>query len=93
MKLTEQEFLNLASQHGVPAHTAEGLRNYFYRKLPPGAFLRATLQGNLFESFLSADSLNAANMRNIIRFLYDCQAPAGSWGSKEGVVSYLSSKD
>lgn len=73
----------------IPSLTIEGLVNYIDHGLPPGSYLTAVLESNLFEAMGRADDGNAASLQDLVRLIYN-HAPAGSWGSAEAVGHWLS---
>ena len=66
----------------------ESLERYLNAGIIPGSFLTAALENNLREAFGCADEENTANMRNIVAYLYN-HVPAGAWGSREAVASWV----
>ena len=73
---------------GVPEHTVDGLRRYFDGGLPPGGFLRAVFANDMDAALSCADSLNAAAIGPLLRWL-QLHAPVVAWGSVEAVEGWL----
>jgi hypothetical protein len=70
----------------VPEHLREGLRRYILYGTPPGHFLMAVLEHELFESFNRADDASRAGLYDLVCYLYN-EAPSGCHGDK-GAVGY-----
>lgn len=66
------------------------LERYLNHGILPGGFLTAVLENNLMEAFGRADSMNSANLRNIVGYIYN-HIPSNAWGSKERVRDYVKS--
>lgn len=66
------------------------LERYLNNGISPGSFMTAVLENNLMEAFGRADTFNAANMKNIIGYVYN-HVPSNAWGSAEKVRDYLAS--
>lgn len=83
------EILQDQSQRtGVPVHTLEALERYVEDRLPPGGFLMAVLEHDLFESFARADDMNRRAMEQIVAFIYN-ELPSACHGSQEKVNNWL----
>ena len=65
----------------IPEHMREGVDFYITVGGPTGHFLTALFSNDLRETFDRADDINAAGIRDYMRFLYT-YAPAGCWGSE-----------
>jgi len=76
----------------VPAHTLPGLTAYRDQRATPGSFLAAVLSNDLKEACLRADDMNQKALYQIVCWCYN-ELPSGSWGSKEAVERWLTSRD
>jgi hypothetical protein len=54
----------------LPRHTMDALTRYERDRVPPGGFLRALLEGNLFRAVNAADSENAEAFTEIARMVW-----------------------
>ena len=54
----------------LPEHTMDALERYERDRVPPGGFLRALLEGNLFRAVNAADSENAEAFTEIARMVW-----------------------
>jgi hypothetical protein len=77
----------LRTQTAVPATLHEGLAWYVVHGRPTGHFLRACIEGNLFQACARADIPNRAHLYDIVYFLVN-YAPAGCCGSAERVDAW-----
>lgn len=73
----------------IPAHMQEGLIAYILTGRPPGGFLRAVLENDLYRSFAKADAVNQHMMLAYARVLE--HMPIGSWGSAREVDHWIAS--
>lgn len=71
----------------VPEHIRGGLIRYLELGIPPGGFLTAVLENNLFEAFGRADQTNQRALFGIVSWIYN-NAPHDSHGSPEQVKAY-----
>lgn len=76
---------------GIPLHNEPGLRRYIEDRIPPGDFLLAALQNNLFEAVHRADPINAFFLADIVKWLWN-HAPSTCWGSPEKVAAWLAER-
>ncbi len=74
----------------VPEHARRGIDNYAQDHVPPGGFIRAVMENNLFEAFGRADEENFAAMGEIVRYIYN-HTPSNCHGSPERVRAWLES--
>lgn len=91
MTYAKENILELINggRHLVPAYMWPGIERYFADRIEPGGFLMSLLSGaSVMEVISKADDVNSDNLRNWCMFLYN-YAPAGSYGSKEKVQSWL----
>lgn len=72
----------------VPEHLQEPVRGYVEDGWPPGGFLSAVIDNNLFESFACADEASAAGMRGLVTW-FESYAPRGCFGSREARHEWL----
>lgn len=66
------------------------LERYINNGINPGGFMTAVLHNNLCEAFGRADFMNAANLKNIVGYVYN-HVPSNAWGSPEKVEQYVKS--
>jgi hypothetical protein len=73
----------------IPAHTLEALERFRSNKLPPGGFLSAVINGDLYKAVSHADDSNAACIVQLANYIYNHgRIPCGY---PEAVNDYLSS--
>ena len=73
----------------VPEHIAESLERYVQHGIPPGDCLRAILANDLETSFMRADPITTACMRDIVVYLGET-VPREIRGSYEAVDGWQS---
>jgi hypothetical protein len=66
----------------LPGHMQDGMLRFIEKGHPVGGFLSALLSNDLKETFVRADSTNAARVSDFVTYLYN-YAPLACWGSKE----------
>lgn len=68
----------------------DALRLYFEKRIPPGHFLTAVLEGDLFEALSRADEKNINALKAYGMWLWN-EAPEGrkAWGTKEAVARWI----
>lgn len=76
-----EHFMTIEDRH------REGLERYLHG-MPPGHFLRAVLENDLFEAVGRADEGSAGAIPAICRYIYN-NMPANCWGSKVAVDAWL----
>jgi hypothetical protein len=84
LKRSENDFYNL----NLPPRMWGGIERYLAHGIPPGHFLTAILEGDLFESCSRADDENISMLSQYARFLYNC-VPGGCYGSKQKVEAWI----
>jgi len=72
----------------LPEHIRGGVKRYVEEGIEPGGFLRAVISNDLSGAFGKADSINSANLENIIKWFYN-YAPSQCWGSPEKMVKWM----
>lgn len=87
----DRDWESLATQRGVPSHTAMALDRYLRHGVPTGSFLRAFLANDLMEAMGRADEDNASSFKQIAGFVY-MDMPSTSHGSYEQVDAWLKMK-
>ena len=75
----------------IPDYTLESLQRYYQYGLPPGSFLTALLQNDLFGAMATADEYNKEALQDICSFIY-WEFPAETYGSEYKVLAYMSQK-
>lgn len=70
----------------------ESLDRYVKQGIPPGGFLTAVLENNLFEAVGRADEYNLATLASICRYIYN-DLPATCWGSPQRVTDFLATHE
>jgi len=75
----------------VPQHTLEGIDAYAQDRRPPGDFVRAVMENNLFSAAAHADPQNQAALFAITGYVYN-EIPSNVWGSPEKVQMWLDSQ-
>lgn len=76
----------------LPEHVRGAMQRYVENRIPPGGFLTAVLENNLFEALMRADSINRERLFDIVSFLYN-EVPSGCWGSPKAVKTWLKGDD
>lgn len=76
------------SMSGVPPHLQDGLRRYIERGIPPGHFLMAVLEHDLFESMARADEASRAGLFELVSYIYN-HAPMGCHGDRRRVEAWI----
>ena len=72
----------------IPERTLDSINNYVQEGIPPGHFVQAVLENNLFEAFARGDEGNLEALLEIIEYVYN-HIPAKCWGSQEKVRLWL----
>lgn len=72
----------------VPLHTMRGIQNYAENHVPPGSFLRAVFEHELFDAFMRADLENQCAMFDIVKYIYN-NVPMACHGSPESVNKWI----
>lgn len=83
IKLEQDEY------YPVNPNIIESLERYLNYGIMPGSFVTAVLENNLCEAFGRADMFNAANLKNIVGYVYN-NIPSSSWGSPQKVQEWQS---
>ena len=73
--------------YNAPAHMQKGLLAYLYQGRPPGGFLAAVLQNDLWRAALQADATNARFLAAYGTILN--AMPQEAWGSQEAVKRWI----
>lgn len=71
----------------IPPHMQGGLMAYIKKGCPPGDFLRAVLENNLYRAFTRADHINRDAMISYAAVLE--KLPIIAWGSPESVDYWI----
>jgi len=71
----------------IPALTKHGIERYINEGVPPGGFLEAVFQNNLFRAVTRADKANIKALPYIVRFIWN-NAPADCHGSTDSVLKW-----
>ena len=69
---------------GIPVYMREGIVGYLLDGQPPGGFLNAVIEGDLFEAISRADGTNAHRLKDYVSFFF-MHAPRGSYGYRGAV--------
>ena len=72
----------------VPLHTMRGIQNYVENHVPPGSFLRAVFEHELFDAFMRADLDNRSAMFDIVNYI-NLNLPCACHGSPEKVAAWI----
>lgn len=75
----------------VPSYMQDGLLDYLEYGIPPGGFLTAILENDLFQTYARADQINCLTVGAYVSFLYN-HADGRSYGSREKVQQWVDSK-
>jgi hypothetical protein len=81
-----------AYQYAIRDDIKESLDNYATHRYQPGGFLMAVLANDLTDACGRADSDNAANLHEIVKYIYN-ELPGICWGSRERVTEWLKRAD
>ena len=74
----------------IPTHMREGTQRYIENGIPPGDFLRALVENDLFGAMGKADDVNQRAMFYWCVFFYN-EAPSGCFGSPQKVAAWIAS--
>ena len=77
--ITRQSLTDALDRYRIAEHLRVGLIEWVINAQPPGGFLRAVIENDLFGAFDRADDRSANCLRGILRWFYN-QAPGGSHG-------------
>ena len=72
----------------VPPHLRDGLARYIRHGTPPGHFLRAVLEHELFEAMARGDEESRAGLFGLVSYIYN-HAPIGCHGSPTRVAAWI----
>ena len=72
----------------LPESTKEQIDYYRKHRVPPGGFLQAVYENDLFGAVGKADQENRENLPDIVSYCFQT-LPTGSWGSKSKVSKWL----
>lgn len=81
----------MKAEHLLPEHIRGGVERYIEHGVPPGSFLTAVIEGDLFAAMEAADDINQKRMFDICCWFYN-HAPRGSYGSPESMKHWLAVK-
>lgn len=74
----------------IPQYTLNSLKLYVEQGIPPGSFLCAVLENNLFSAINRADKANLAALVDIVKYVYN-EIPSNAWGHPKAVSEYIES--
>lgn len=74
----------------IPQYTLNSLKLYVEQGIPPGSFLCAVLENNLFSAVNRADTANLAALPEIVKYIYN-EVPSIAWGNSKSVSEYIDS--
>jgi len=74
----------------IPQYTLDSLTRYVEHGIPPGSFLCAVLENNLFSAVGRADKANLAALPEIVKYVYN-EVPSPAWGNSKAVSDYIES--
>ena len=74
----------------IPKYTLDSLTRYVEHGIPPGSFLCAVLENNLFSAINRADRDNLAALPEIVKYIYN-ELPSFCWGNAKSVSDYIES--
>jgi hypothetical protein len=74
----------------IPERMGGGIERYIKHGIPPGHFLTALLENDLFEAVGKADDENIANIPAYCAYFYN-EAPSPCHGSKKIVAAWIKS--
>jgi len=72
----------------VPPHTMRAIQSYVKDHVPPGSFLRAVFEHELFDALGRADLENRYAIFDIVSYIYN-NVPNACHGSPEVVAEWL----
>ena len=72
----------------VPFYTLRCIQNYVENHVPPGSFLRAVFEHELFDAFMRADLDNRSAMFDIVAYIHN-NIPAACHGNPEKVAAWI----
>lgn len=77
----------IEEEYGIRPDVLEYLEIYLNIGRVAGGFLRAVLEGNLYEAAVTADGSNGRNLAGIARFIYH-KFPTDAYGTPEKVQKW-----
>ena len=80
MKLTDKQKLKM-DEYGIPERMHGAIIRYYERGIPPGDFLSAVIDNDLFRAVAYGDSENIHTLRSYVLWFFN-QAPGGTAGFK-----------
>lgn len=72
----------------LPEHMQGAMERYIAHGIPPGSFLTAVLEGDLFEAVGRADHINQQYLADYVTYLYN-YAPLNCYGSREKIEAWV----
>lgn len=72
----------------LPEHMQGAAQRYVEKGLPPGDFLTAVIENNLFLAVSHADEENQKALATWVKFFYN-EAPGNCWKSKEAMSAWI----
>jgi len=79
------------SGYNIPEHTRGALERYITHGILPGDFLLSVLKNDLMGAVARADHENSQCLRDIAAWVY-MRAPGDSWGDRDTIRDYSTSK-
>jgi len=73
-------------------HDLYPFNDYIVNRVPPGSFVTAVLQNNLFSCYFHADDNNFQKVPAYVAYLYN-HAPANCWGSEKAIEAWLKGEE
>ena len=74
----------------IPQYTLNSLKLYVEQGIPPGSFLCAVLENNLFSAVGRADKANLEALPEIVKYIYN-EVPSIAGGHAKAVSEYIES--
>lgn len=74
--------MSLEAEWMIPEHLRAGVERYVDQGIPPGHFLTAVIESDLFEAFGRGDQESINRLHSLVMWFYN-YAPSACWGSRE----------
>lgn len=72
----------------LPSHMQGAAKRYIEKGIPPGHFLTAVIENNLFLAVCHADEENVRALKEWVLFFYN-EAPGNCWKSTEAMDAWV----
>jgi len=80
--------LNQDTYKDIPEYVISSLERYIEHRTPPGSFVAAILENDLFTAIGRADTESLKALKGIVTLIH-CHVRGDCWGNKENVKDWL----